>query len=422
MFDLYPLSYNGNMIVITTLFRILFPLVTILLVAGLFFAFRTKSQKSIKITKIILASFLLFLYLFKAVFWIVRIITISENNTFSAQYITKAFGLDIPSFLVILSSVVLFISAFSKKPSKFMEFLKFTLLGVGLPSAIISLFTIDIIDIYDSYYHVLNIIAMLFNLLLIFIPLYLIKIKELKPSLDKYWYAISGYICLTSICMTLSLIIREGNLSEMTYSKILRKIGIQISFPWHLLIIIPCFLIISFILFYAITFVYKKIIEKDNDVKNEKEEKLEQTPKRNEFFDLYAFATKSICCMQGFLVLIILSAIVRNPFGSIWGILCLIPLIMTIFCLLAVFEMEKQANLNDEDIFNKGNKEAKKIIAFALIGDIFFGLSFAKQMKNERESIIERKEREEKRRLREQKKKQEQEEQNSEQNNNTKAD
>ncbi len=406
MFDLYPLSYDGRMIVITTLFRVLFPIITLLVVAGLFFAFRTKSQKSIKITKITLASILLFLYIFKAIFWILRIITISETKTFSAQYITKAFGLDIPSFLILLSSIVLYISAFSNKPNKFMEFLKFTMLGVGLPSAMISLFTLDIIDIYDNYFHVLNIIAMLFNLLLIFIPLYLIKIKEIVPSLDKYWYAISGYICLTSICMSLSLIIREGNLSEMTYSKILRKIGIQISFPWHLLIIIPCFLLISFAIFYAITFVYKRIMKKNNDDSQE-ENKLE-AQKRNEFFDLYAFATKSICCMQGFLILIILSAIIRNPLGSIWGIFCLIPLVMTIFCLLAVFEMEKQADLNDEHIFDKGNKQAKKIIAFTMIGDIFFGLSFLKQIKNERESIIERKQREEKRRLKEQKKKEEQ--------------
>ena len=406
MFDLYPLSYDGRMIVITTLFRVLFPIITLLVVAGLFFAFRTKSQKSIKITKITLASILLFLYIFKAIFWILRIITISETKTFSAQYITKAFGLDIPSFLILLSSIVLYISAFSNKPSKFMEFLKFTMLGVGLPSAMISLFTLDIIDIYDNYFHVLNVIAMLFNLLLIFIPLYLIKIKEIVPSLDKYWYAISGYICLTSICMSLSLIIREGNLSEMTYSKILRKIGIQISFPWHLLIIIPCFLLISFAIFYAITFVYKRIMKKNNDDSQE-ENKLE-AQKRNEFFDLYAFATKSICCMQGFLILIILSAIIRNPLGSIWGIFCLIPLVMTIFCLLAVFEMEKQADLNDEHIFDKGNKQAKKIIAFTMIGDIFFGLSFLKQIKNERESIIERKQREEKRRLKEQKKKEEQ--------------
>ncbi len=406
MFDLYPLSYDGRMIVITTLFRVLFPIITLLVVAGLFFAFRTKSQKNIKITKITLASILLFLYIFKAIFWILRIITISETKTFSAQYITKAFGLDIPSFLILLSSIVLYISAFSNKPSKFMEFLKFTMLGVGLPSAMISLFTLDIIDIYDNYFHVLNIIAMLFNLLLIFIPLYLIKIKEIVPSLDKYWYAISGYICLTSICMSLSLIIREGNLSEMTYSKILRKLGIQISFPWHLLIIIPCFLLISFAIFYAITFVYKRTMKKNNDDSQE-ENKLE-AQKRNEFFDLYAFATKSICCMQGFLILIILSAIIRNPLGSIWGIFCLIPLVMTIFCLLAVFEMEKQADLNDEHIFDKGNKQAKKIIAFTMIGDIFFGLSFLKQIKNERESIIERKQREEKRRLKEQKKKEEQ--------------
>ena len=403
MFDIFPLSSNGMMIDITILFRILFPIITLVVVAVLFFVIRTKSPKSIKATKITLASLLLFLYVFKAVFWIVRIITISDSNSFSTIYIPKAFGLDIPSWIVLLSSIVLYISAFSYLPSMFMEFLKHTLLGVGLPCAVISLFTVDIIDIYDNYYHILNIIAMTLNMLLIFIPLYLIKTKEIQPSLDKFWYAISGYICLTSICMSLSLIIREGNLSEMTYSKILRKIGIQISFPWHLLIIIPTFLIIAFGLYYLITKIYKKKFSSENQTETQQQMEL----KRNEFFDLYAFATKSICCMQGFLILIILAAIIKKPLGTPWGILCLIPLVMTIFCILAVFEMEKQANLNDEHIFDKGNPTAKRIITFALIGDVFFGLSFLKQIKNEREAIIERKEREEKRRLRELKKREE---------------
>ena len=45
MFDLYPLSYDGRMIVITTLFRVLFPIITLLVVAGLFFAFLSGIKK-----------------------------------------------------------------------------------------------------------------------------------------------------------------------------------------------------------------------------------------------------------------------------------------------------------------------------------------------------------------------------------------
>ena len=156
--------------------------------------------------------------------------------------------------------------------------------------------------------------------------IYLVKIDDIKLSISKFWYAIAGYICLTSIAMTLSIVSFNGNYSEITYASTLYKIGIKISFPWHLLITIPIFLIISFGIYYLFTLIFKNHTEKDS--KNNEENK-------NDFFEIYSFSTKSICCMQGFLILILLSAIVRNPLGTWLGILCLIPLIMTIFCILA---------------------------------------------------------------------------------------
>ena len=102
--------------------------------------------------------------------------------------------------------------------------------------------------------------------------------------------------------------------------------------------------------------------------------------------------------MQGLLILIIVGTVTRNPIGTLWGLFCLLPLIMTIFCVWTANEMQKQAELDDERVFDKGNKEAKKIIIISLIGNVIFGLVAAKQIKNEREAIIERKQREEKHR------------------------
>ena len=397
MFNLIPLSYEGEFIEITSLFRVLFPILTLVFVVGLFFLVPTKSKKATKITKITIASFLIIMYLIKIIFNVLRAYLINAENHNVERYLKLAFGLDIPSIMIILSCVVLFISAFSNKEFKFVEFLNYSLLGVGLPSAFISLFSTNIISLNDNYYHILNIISMLFNTALIFIPLYLLKTKDIKINMLNFWYAIAGYICALSICMTLSLVIREGNFSEMTYSQTLASIGIRVNFPWHLLIIIPIFLIISFVITYILSKIFKKY---SYSYSNENFQAKDSQLKKNDFFDLYAFATKTVCCMQGFLILFILAAIIRNPYGSLWGIFCLIPLIMTLFCLFATFEMEKQALINDENIFNKDNKIAKKIITYVFLGNFIFGFSFMGQIKNERESIVERKQREEKRKNR----------------------
>lgn len=398
MFDLNPLSMSGKSIELTTLLRVLLPLGVIAVVAILFFSLCAKSKKGVFITKICLASTLSALYIFRFIFWIVRVVHISSNHTFTTNYLPRALGLDVPSYLILLSIASLFMSAFSKKQHKTLEFFEHTLLGVGLTYGLISIFRLDMIDVYDNLYHALNIQAIIFMIALIFVPLYLIKTNELKPKLSKFWYAIAGYTCIASLCMTVSLIMFNGNISEMTYSSTLRKIGWTVSFPWHLLIVIPVFLIICFAVYWIVSIIYNKV-SLDTET--------HEYHARNEFFDLYSFATKSICCLQGLLILIILATLIRKPLGTPLGLLCLLPFIMTVFCVYASFEMDKQSSLNDEHVFDKGNKNIRPLIAYTLIGNVIFGLVLVKQIKNEREAIEYRKERIEKKRLKEQQKQEE---------------
>lgn len=413
MFNLAPLSLEGKSIQLTTLIRILVPLAIIAIAVGLYFVLPKKSQKGIKITKICIASTLLGLYLFKFFFWIARIVSISSSHTFTVDYLPRALGLDVSSYLILLMSATLYISAFVKKPCKLLNFFENTLLGIGLTYGIILLFRLDLIDVYDNLFHALNIQSMIFMLALIFVPIYLIKIKELQPKLSSFWYAVAGHIAITSLCMTGSLLLRGGNLSEMTFSYSLKQLGLKIDFPWHLLIVIPAFLIICFVVYYVISYINNKFILKINETKSEYRSK-------NEFFDLHAFSTKSLCCLQGFLILILLAAVIRQPQGTPLGLLCLIPFVMTIFCVLTVFEMEKLSTLaiNDETIFDKNNKKLKKASIYLMFANLVFGLSFKKQIKNEREAIEDRKLREERRKqklqqkLEQQKLQQQQEEEN----------
>ena len=395
MFDISPLTVSGKIATISLLLKILLPILFVALSVGLYFALCARSDKGKKITKIVLASTICVLYAFRFFFWLARAIVTS--GSFSFSYFLLALGLNgnyaVTSLLMIICAVALFISAFAKQENMTLSFCKYTLLGVGFPFAIIQLFRVDmIINTIDNVYHILNLISMMFTILLLVVPIYFIKIYELRPKLSKFWYAIAGYTSIASICMTLSLVTTSGNIAEMTYATSLRQLGISVNFPWHLLISIPAFLIICFVVYYLVTLIYKKITHDPVTL---------EYKHRNEFFELYSFATKSLCCMQGLLILIILATIIRNPLGSLWGLFCLVPLIMTIFCAYAALEMEEQAKIDDEKVFEKGNREAKKIITLSIIGNVIFGLVIAKQIKNERENIIDRKQREEKRKMRE---------------------
>ena len=387
MFNLQPLNTPMKLDILT---KILLPICSIAIIVALFFALCAKSDKGKKITKICLASVLLFLFVFKAIFWIIRLITISTDNSIKLSDLSNIIGFNMITYVIILAIVVLFISAFSKRKLKFLEFLKQTLFGVGLPIAIYNLIMSKMIYSQDSLFHIVNIDNIIMLIILITSIIYLVKIDDIKLSISKFWYAIAGYICLTSIAMTLSIVSFNGNYSEITYASTLYKIGIKISFPWHLLITIPIFLIISFGIYYLFTLIFKNHTEKDS--KNNEENK-------NDFFEIYSFSTKSICCMQGFLILILLSAIVRNPLGTWLGILCLIPLIMTIFCILATFELDKLSQIKDENIFEQKEKHTKSI-TYLMLGNFIFGLSYIRQLKNEKLAVIERRERAERKRLR----------------------
>ena len=387
---MFNLDYSRTPI--STLLKILLPLAIVAVTVGLYFAIFGRSDKAKKITKIVLASVIAFFFLFRFVFWTIRLLHLNGTYSFSSFLLSLGINSNyaITTLLMIIAMVCLYVSAFSKKDNAFLDFCKHTLLGIGLPFGVIQLFRAElVINSVDSAYHILNIISIIFTVFTFYVPIYFIKIGELKPNLSKFWLAIAGYTMMASLCMTLSIVTRSGNIAEMTYSSSLALLGAKINFPWFLLITIPAFLIICFICYYIVTFVYKKVTHDPVTL---------EYRHKNEFFDLYSFATKSLCCMQGLLILIIVGTITRNPIGTLWGLFCLLPLIMTIFCVWTAYEMQKQAELDDERVFDKGNKEAKKIIIISLIGNAIFGLVAAKQIKNEREAIIERKQREEKHR------------------------
>lgn len=391
MFDVQP-SYNLP----TTLFNVLFPIISIVLCAGLFFVLPKKTAKTVKITKLVLGFLLIGLYLAKTSFLIYRYTSLLGK--FDLTYVDKMFGLDLNFYFTFMAAFYLIFSAFSNKKNIFLDILKNTIVSISFAYCALALFNPKMVFTLANYaygwYHFPNILAMVINLILLVTALYLIKANDVQISLKNFWQGLAGYIMALSLCMTLAIVLNV-NISELSYSNTLYDvIKTRINFPWFLLIVIPVFLLISFGIYCLIRLIVCKISHTSFIEKPTLE-------KKNEFFDIYTFATKTVCCMQGILLLIIIATLAKKPQGNVWGLTCLIPFIMTIFCILAVNEMQKYITSNDESIFEDGNKNAKKILTYTFLGNFIFGFAFKAQLKNERENLIEYKKRMERKRQRE---------------------
>ena len=78
MFNIQP-SFNLP----TTLFYILFPIISIVLCAGLFFVLPKKTPKRIKITKLVLGFLLVGMYVAKTAYLIYRYIALVNHSSLS---------------------------------------------------------------------------------------------------------------------------------------------------------------------------------------------------------------------------------------------------------------------------------------------------------------------------------------------------
>lgn len=394
IFIMFSIEFNPKSF--TTLFKVLLPIISLLICAGLFFVLQAKSKKAKKITKLSLGFSLLGFYLVKTIFLIYQY---AHAKSFKASSFGAIFGLDMNFFFMAITVFVLLYSGFSEKKGNFLELFKNTMLGVIFPLAMLNLVNPRLfVSVYYNWYHITSLSSYIMNIIMIITPIYLIKSKDIEVSLKNFWQAIAGYIFALGLCLTISITLNI-NLSELTYPSTLNRIlKASLTFPWNLLIVVPLFLLIAFGIYCLVRLVVCKI---------RKEAFYEQVynDDKNEFFDIYTFATKTVCCMQGILLLIILATVLRNQkVTPNWlGLICLIPVIMTVFCLLTVFEMQKYIDCTDQSIFDEGDERAKEIFTFAYFGNLLFAFVLVHQFKSEKENIEDQKRRLERKKLHEQK-------------------
>src|SRR5574344_1511546 len=319
------------------LFLILFVLSTIL---ALYFSLYAKSEKGIKITKIVLASFLLLLEISRIIWGIVG--HIKSNGTIDGFNWWWTISFQMCAIMTWTTIVTLFLSAFLKKDNKVLKILYNILMGCALIGGVLTFCYPDLIHESRPFFHFQNIQTVLVHTLLIFVPIYLLKIKEFKVELKNFIYCLLGFVGVGSIAMTASEISGQNFAYALRFD-LLEDVGIKIPFPWHYFVtfaIICSFSLILYCMFELVRYLHNKkngiLIEKTILTTNDKI-----------FYTTYITAI-----FFGILSLIILPylAFGTSPIKSWAGLICVLPLILAILIVIWAFALRNKEILKNEKI------------------------------------------------------------------------
>ncbi|MFA6860110.1 MAG: hypothetical protein WCR30_01825 [Clostridia bacterium] len=228
--------------------HILLVLLVAAFIVTLYFALCSKTEKGKKITKLALAVVLISLELGRIAFRF-------GLDAFNGVEPNLARSLTIISFqmcaiMTWTTAITLIVSAFKKKQGKVMQCMFNILFGGALVGGVLTFAYPDCIHGLYPLYHFYNVQTIVVHALLIFVPLYLSKIKEFKVEIKNIWKPLVGFIGVGSISMTASQFC-GATFAYSLRCNLLESVGLNIPFPWHLLVVFGIVYVLTIILYVA---------------------------------------------------------------------------------------------------------------------------------------------------------------------------
>jgi uncharacterized membrane protein YwaF len=132
--------------------------------------------------------------------------------------------------------------------SKWSQFSFNIMYGVALLGGILTFLYPDLVHTDYPFFHFMNVQTILSHMLLIFVPLYIVVTKRLNIKYKNIYKAFIGLLGAAAIAMTFSLISGD-NFMYMKEFSLLSDFGVEIPFPYHLLILAPLAFILMSILY-----------------------------------------------------------------------------------------------------------------------------------------------------------------------------
>lgn len=226
-------------------------LVTILL----YFALCGKSEKSIKITKIIFALTLFILELGRIIWSYFQSLHFNEKIEW-----LKIINFESCTMMVWLNIILILLSLKLNKNNQFLTYLYNISFGIGLVGGILTFAYPAFVDSYYSILHFSNLQSIITHIILIVLPLYFLKTKQFSPTLKDFWIIPFTYVCIGNIS-SMAAFIASWNFAFVFYCRPFIALKINIPFPYHILVL---FLILSLIMFFVYLFYQIKNNKKYN--------------------------------------------------------------------------------------------------------------------------------------------------------------
>ncbi|MCL2570254.1 MAG: YwaF family protein [Firmicutes bacterium] len=303
--------------------------------AALYFGLHAKTERGKRITKLVLASVLAVFEIGRYIFFVLQyraaVGSLAGFNWVGTIPFSQC------GIMSITMSIILFISALKRTPSgTVMQFFYNLLFGVGLIGGVLTFTTNDNLNGWFSILHWRNIQTIVVHLLLVFVPIYLIKIGEFRPRMKNLWMIAVGYLSIGIISMTGSQIAGDNFAYALGIYVIFETVGIDwitIPFPWHLLPLLGAMMLLAAALYLPFEIYHRKKHGKD------------QKPIiQNTRFHIARFVT----FIGGYistlvLLLVIPQAFNATPIVSWLGLVCLVPLPILIGVVLLSWHFKGRA-------------------------------------------------------------------------------
>ena len=303
---------------------------------ALYYGIHAKSKRGIFTVKLVLASIMLVLEVGRIIwrFGEFRYVGIEE---FTSWHWFRAISFAMCAIMKWVTITTLVLSAFLKSNNRALQILYNILFGCAMIGGILAFVYPDMIGTQRSLFHFMSLQTVISHILLIFVPLYLIKIGELKIRVKSLWMVLLGYILVGSVAMSASQISGQ-NFSFALYSPLIRGIGLSLPFPMDLLL--------TFLAVFAIVSAIYAIFELVHRRKNKDDSRLEtSTWVRN----LWTLPT--IVMMLGFavsvpLVFVIPLLLPESPVESWLGLVCLFPILIAVSGLVVGDSLSRRSSSN----------------------------------------------------------------------------
>lgn len=318
------------------------------------FLFHAKSEKGKKVTKISLACILAVLEIGRTVYKLAE--HLASNGTMANFNWWWNISFQMCAIMCWTTVITLVLSAVLKKDNKILGYLYNILFGCAMLGGALTFCYPDCMSADRAFLHFVNIQTVVVHSLLIFVPIYLIKIGEFKVEFKNIWKVFVGFILVGSLAMTASLISGQN----FAYSLKFNLINLGIAFPWHLPVVMMLLFAMDLLLYGSFELV--RLIGR----KLKKQEKIIIEKNNISKLNKAIYTVWNVCSIVfGVLLILGIAALIKQP-KTIYGIFCLLGIVYTAINLVFA-ERFKDSIIND-------SKQSKKATILQIVLTFIFVL------------------------------------------------